>query len=227
MRILLVEDDLDLVWAIRSRMEQDGYAVEHESDGKTGLAKAVSERYDVIVLDIMLPGLDGFEICRGVRQAGIHTPILMLTARVREDDRVRGLDCGADDYLAKPFSYPELFARVRALIRRAHNHSSGELSAGKLKIDTNLKTVNYDDKEVTLTSREYGILEYLVYNKNGTVTKDMIEEHVWGGDNNIYSNVIEVLIGRIRNKFNAEDKEAIIKTVRSLGYTIKDEKSKP
>lgn len=179
MRILLVEDDLDLVWAIRSRMEQDGYAVEHESDGKAGLAKAVSDKFDVIVLDIMLPGMDGLEICRQVRRGGIHTPILMLTARVREDDRVRGLDCGADDYLAKPFSYPELFARVRALIRRAHNHSSGALSAGVLGIDTNNKTVIYDGREVLLTSREYGILEYLAYNKNGTVTKQMIEEHVW------------------------------------------------
>jgi DNA-binding response OmpR family regulator len=227
MRILLVEDDLDLVWAIRSRMEQDGYAVEHEADGKAGLAKAVADKFDVIVLDIMLPGMDGLEICRQVRQGGIHTPILVLTARVQEDDRVRGLDCGADDYLAKPFSYPELFARVRALIRRAHNHSSGALSASKLVIDTNNKTVVYDGREVPLTSREYGILEYLAYNKNGTVTKQMIEEHVWGGDNNIYSNVIEVLVGRIRNKLNPEDKEAIIKTVRGLGYTIKDEKSKP
>lgn len=227
MRILLVEDDIDLVWAIRSRMEQDGYAVEHEADGKSGLAKALSETFDVIVLDIMLPGLDGFGICRGVRDKGIHTPILMLTARVREDDRVRGLDCGADDYLSKPFSYPELFARVRALIRRAHNHSSGELLAGKLRIDTNSKTVIYDGRDVPLTSREYGILEYLAYNKNGTVTKQMIEEHVWGGDNNIYSNVIEVLVGRIRTKLNPEDKEEIIKTVRGLGYTIKDEKLKP
>ncbi|AKG52750.1 DNA-binding response regulator [Dehalogenimonas sp. WBC-2] len=223
MRILLVEDDTDLVWAIKSRMEQDGYAVDHESDGPSGLNRA-ADTYDVIILDIMLPGLDGFEVCRRIRSQGIKTPILMLTARSREDDKVRGLDCGADDYLAKPFSYPELFARVRALIRRSHNHLTNELIVGPLHIDIALRTAAYHGRELILTSKEYGILEYLTLNRNAVVTKDMIEQHIWGDDNNIYSNVIEVLVSRVRNKLDPENKEAVIKTVRSLGYIIKNEK---
>lgn len=220
----MIEDDLDLVWAIRSRMEHDGYVVDHESDGQIGSERANAAPYDVIILDIMLPRIDGFEVCRRIRSHGVQTPILMLTARGQESDKVRGLDCGADDYLAKPFSYPEFFARVRALIRRAHNHSSGEIKVGRLHIDTAGKIASYRGKTVSLTLKEYSILEYLAYNRNGIVTKSMLEEHIWGDDNNIYSNVIEVLISRLRIKLDPINKEAVIKTVRSLGYTIKDEK---
>ena len=224
MRLLLIEDDEHLVWTIKTRMEQDGYAIDHESDGRLGQERAVASPYDVIVLDIMLPSADGFSVCKYIRTHGVQTPILMLTARSQESDKVRGLDCGADDYLAKPFSYPELFARIRALIRRAHNHSTTEIVVGQLCINTSVKTVVYRCREVPLTSKEYGILEYLAYNRNGIVTKSMLEEHIWGDDNNIYSNVIEVLVSRIRIKLNPEEKEAVIKTVKSLGYTIKDEK---
>lgn len=225
MRILLVEDDTDLVWAIKSRLEQDGYIVDYESEGRSGLKRATAEPYGVIILDIMLPGIDGFEVCRSIRSQGIKTPILMLTARGQEGDRVRGLDCGADDYLAKPFSYPELFARIRALIRRAHNNPSHEIIIGQLRVNTAGKTVSNRGKAVPLTPKEYGILEYLAFNKNGIVTKSMLEKQIWGNDNNIYSNVIEVLVSRIRNKLDPADKEALIKTVRSLGYTINDEES--
>lgn len=224
MRVLLVEDDKDLVWSIRSRMEQDGYSVDDESDGLPGQERAVANTYDVIILDIMLPGIDGFSVCRYIRSRGVTTPILMLTARSQEGDKVRGLDCGADDYLAKPFSYPELFARIRALIRRSHNNPSQEIIIGQLRINTAGKTANYNGKVVAMTPKEYGILEFLALNKNGNVTKAMLEEHVWGKDSNTYSNVIEVLVSRLRNKLDPADKEAVVKTVRSLGYIIKDEK---
>lgn len=223
MRILLIEDDMNLVWAVKSRMEQDGYIIDNESSGQAGLDRAETTSYNLIILDIMLPELNGFEVCRQIRNKGILTPILILTARSQEGDKVLGLDSGADDYLSKPFSYPELFARVRALIRRTYLNPSSEIKIGDLCIDTTKKTVNYRNNPISLTLKEYCILEYLAYNKNGVVTKSMLEERIWGDDNHIYSNVIEVLISRLRSKLNASDKEALIKTVRNLGYIIRDE----
>jgi DNA-binding response OmpR family regulator len=224
MRILIIEDDKHLVWSIKSKLEKNGYPVDFETDGLAGQERAVSFSYDLIILDIMLPKADGFAVCEYIRRNGIDTPILMLTARDYIGDKVHGLDCGADDYLPKPFSYPELYARIRALIRRANGHPSVEFVIKDLCINTSKKTVLYEGKEITLTYKEYAILEYLAINKNGIVTQEMLEEHVWGSDNHIFSNVLEVFVSRIRKKLNPDDREAVIKTVNGLGYVIKDEK---
>jgi len=222
MRILLVEDDENLVWPVKTGLEESGYAVDWTGDGITGKKMALANPYDLIILDIMLPGLDGLSICKALRQDGKETPILMLTARHREDDRVKGLDCGADDYLIKPFSYPELQARVRALIRRSKNHRSPRITIGDLTIDTTSKTVYYLGSEIPFTSKEYAILEYLAFNHGGVVTREMLQEHVWDCERGAFSNVVDVMISRIRRKLDPKDKEAVIKTVKGLGYVVKN-----
>ena len=224
MRVLIVEDDRNLAETVKSGLEESGYAVDLVSDGISGLDMVIAYPYDVIILDIMLPQMDGFTICKKIRAKHIESPILILTARYRENDKVQGLDCGADDYLVKPFSYPELYARIRALIRRNNGAHAAQITVGQLSMDSRLKKVEYTEAAVNLTSREYAILEYLVINRNGVVTRAMLEEHIWDCEHGAFSNVIEVLISRIRKKLCAENKEAVIKTVKGLGYVIKDEK---
>jgi DNA-binding response OmpR family regulator len=224
MRILIVEDDKHLAETVKSGLEESGYAVDWVADGISGLEIVRVYPYDVIILDIMLPGMDGFTICKKIRSKHIDSPILMLTARYRENDKVQGLDCGADDYLVKPFSYPELYARIRALIRRNNGAHTTEITVGQLSLDSKLKKVEYAGAAVNLTSREYAILEYLVINRSGVVTRKMLEEHIWDCEYGAFSNVIEVLISRIRKKLCPVDKEMVIKTVKGLGYVIKDEK---
>lgn len=223
MRLLIVEDDKHLAGAMKSGLEESGYAVDVATDGEAALEMAGVYSYDVIILDIMLPGIDGFQVCKKMRAKNIASSILMLTARYREDDKVNGLDCGADDYLIKPFSYPELYARIRALLRRRNGLRAVEVSIGELLLDTVHKTVSYAGNPVNLTAREYAILEYLVVNRNGIVTREMLEEHVWDCEHGAFSNVIEVLISRIRKKLCPEDKEAVIRTVKGLGYVVKDQ----
>jgi len=224
MKILLIEDDRHLAWAIKSSMGEKGYAVDLATKGQDGIDMASIFSYDLIIIDIMLPDINGFIVCKEIRNRKIKTPILMLTARYREEDKVRGLDSGADDYMVKPFGYPELYARARALIRRSKGRCSTIMEIGKLSLDTALRRVFFCGEEIRLTAKEYQILEYLMYNKNGIVTKDMIEEHIWECEHGAFSNVIEVLISRIRRKICPDDKEAVIKTVVGLGYTIEDTK---
>jgi len=222
MSVLIVEDDRNLAETVKSGLEESGYAVDLVSDGISGLDMVIAYSYDVIILDIMLPQMDGFTICKKIRAKHIESPILILTARYRENDKVQGLDCGADDYLVKPFSYPELYARIRALVRRNNGVHTAQITVGQLSLDSRLKKVGYAGAAVNLTSREYAILEYLVINRNGVVTRKMLEEHIWDCEYGAFSNVIEVLISRIRKKLCPEDKEAVIKTVKGLGYVIKD-----
>ena len=222
MRVLLVEDDKNLAGAIKLGLVENGYVVDWVVDGREGEEMALAFSYDIIILDIMLPKKDGFSLCRSIRANNINTPILVLTARYREDDRVRGLDFGADDYLVKPFSYPELYARIRALIRRAKNEGSPHIEVGQVLLDTAKKKVVCNGREVGLTAKEYTILEYLIFNRNGIVTKQMLEEHIWDCEASAISNVVEVLISRVRKKLCPEDKEAVIKTIKGLGYTIED-----
>jgi DNA-binding response OmpR family regulator len=222
MRILIVEDDKHLAETVKSGLEESGYAVDWMADGLSGLEMVSVYPYDVIILDIMLPGMDGFTICKKIRAKHLESPILILTARYREGDKVQGLDSGADDYLVKPFSYPELYARIRALIRRNNGVHTAQITVGQLSLDSRLKKVEYAGAVVNLTSREYAILEYLLINRNGVVTRKMLEEHIWDCEYGAFSNVIEVLISRIRKKLCPEDKEAVIKTVKGLGYVIKD-----
>ncbi len=225
MKILIAEDDKHLAQAMKSGLEESGYAVDWVSDGESALEMVSAYSYDMLILDIMLPGIDGFSVCKTIRSKGVELPILMLTARYQEEDKVRGLDCGADDYLVKPFSYPELYARIRALLRRGVGSRTTEITIGQLALDTVLKKVKYAGLPVNLTSKEYAILEYLVINRNGVVTREMLEEHVWDCEHGAFSNVIEVLVSRIRKKLCPEDKEAVIRTVKGLGYVVKEEKS--
>jgi DNA-binding response OmpR family regulator len=224
MRILVIEDDEHLAWSIKSGMEMKGYAVDIQSDGASGLEAAIAYTYYLILLFLMLPKIVGFLVCRSIRKHNIKTPVLMLTARNKEDDRVQGLDSGADDYLTKPFSYPELDARIRALIRRSYNQPSSEIDIGLLHIDTSKKCVRYDANLVPLTSNEYAILEYLALNQNSIVTREMLEQHLWNAGKNSFSNVVEVLVSRIRKKLDSNNKESIIGTVKGLGYIIRNEK---
>jgi len=225
MRLLIVEDDQNLAETIKSGLEESGYAVDWVAGGFSGLNMAVAYAYDVIILDIMLPDIDGFKVCRKIREKRINSPILILTARYREDDKVNGLDCGADDYLVKPFSYPELYARIRALMRRRNGSVTTQITVGQLALDSSLRKVEYAGATINLTSREFAILEYLVINRNGVVTHEMLEEHIWDCEHGAFSNVVEVLISRIRKKLCPENKEAVIKTVKGLGYVVKDKKS--
>ncbi|MFA5308909.1 MAG: response regulator transcription factor [Dehalococcoidales bacterium] len=225
MRVLIVEDDKHLAQVMKSGLEESGYAIDWVQEGEFALEMVGAYSYDIIILDIMLPGIDGFSVCKTMRSRNIALPILILTARYQEGDKVHGLDCGADDYLVKPFSYPELYARIRALLRRGMVSRTTEITIGQLALDTVLKTVNYAGLPVNLTSKEYAILEYLVINRNGVVTHEMLEEHVWDCEHDAFSNVIEVLVSRIRKKLCPGDKEAVIKTVKGLGYVVKEDKS--
>jgi two-component system, OmpR family, copper resistance phosphate regulon response regulator CusR len=221
-RLLIVEDDKNLAETVKSGLEESGYAVDWVAEGASALEMERAYSYDVIILDIMLPGIDGFTVCRQIRSGNTNTPVLILTARYRDDDKVRDLDCGADDYLVKPFSYPELYARIRALLRRGNINRSPVITAGRLVLDTASRQAAYAGAPVNLTSKEYAILEYLAINRNGVVTRDMLEEHIWDCEHGAFSNVIEVLISRIRKKLCPEDKEAVIKTVKGLGYVVRD-----
>lgn len=209
---------------MKAGLTDSGYASDWISDGESALEMVTVYPYDLIILDILLPGIDGFQVCEKIRSKEIDIPILMLTARYRENDKVRGLDSGADDYLVKPFSYPELYARIRALLRRGLGARTTEITIGCLVLNRVLKRVKYGGASIGLTSKEYAILEYLVVNRNGIVTREMLEEHVWDSEYGAFSNVIEVLVSRIRNKLCAEDREAVIETVKGLGYVVKDEK---
>jgi DNA-binding response OmpR family regulator len=222
MKILIIEDDANLVSIIKAGLEDNGYAVDWVADGQDGVDMAATYAYDAVILDIMLPRKDGFAVCKEIRLKNVQCPVLMLTSRYREDDKVRGLDCGADDYLVKPFSYPELYARIRSLIRRSSNNLHPEIKIGDLTVYSTLKKVTYKGIDVELTAKEYAILEYLVLNRNGVVTREMLEEHIWDCEHSTFSNVMDALVSKIRKKIDPDNREAIIKTVKGLGYVIKE-----
>jgi DNA-binding response OmpR family regulator len=219
MRILIVEDEKDILDFLKKALLQEGYAVDAALDGLKGEQLASTEEYDLILLDIMLPGKDGYAILKTLRAAHINVPILMLTARGEVSDRVKGLDAGADDYLVKPFALAELRARVRSLLRRPGERSP-VLTAGGLSLDSVSKQVQLADKTIDLTSREFAILEYLLRNKNRLVSKGMIAEHVWDYHFDSDYNLIEVYIRRLRQKIETDQK--IIHTVRNGGYIIRE-----
>lgn len=224
MKILIIEDEHKIAAAIKKGLEQENFAVDTSYNGTDGYDLASSEDYDLIVLDLMLPGMDGMEICKKLRQENNHTPIIMLTARGDLDDKVKGLNNGADDYLAKPFSFEELLARIRALIRRPHNVQNSTLSCGDLVIDTVGILVKRKNKEINLTKKEFALLEYLLRNKNKTVTKDQILNHVWSYDADVLPNTVEQYIRYLRAKIDEPFKNdaEYIHTVRGFGYQIKE-----
>jgi len=224
MRILIVEDEEDLALQIQHILLQEKYTAEIALDGKTGLKKAQLEEYDLLMLDVMLPGMDGFSVLKELRSDGVQTPVIMLTARVEVDDRVTGLDLGADDYLTKPFAVPELLARIRSLLRRDSTSKSAILTIGDVNIDTEAKVMRFNNSLVELTAKEYAIIEFLFYNANRVVSRVSIAEHIWGDSLDLFTmtNFVDVHIKNIRKKMKQVGAEKIIYTIRGIGYIAKD-----
>lgn len=222
MRILVVEDEHKIAAAIKKGLEQENYAVDVCYSGTDGYDLASSEDYDGILLDVMLPGMDGFTLAKKLRQENIHTPILMLTAKGQTEDKVTGLDNGADDYLTKPFSFEELLARIRALTRRPKSSLGTILTVGSLTLDTRSYEVKRHGKTIALSGKEYSLLEYLMRHPNTVLTRDQIIAHVWDYDADILPNTIEVYIKNLRNKIDAPypPNEQLIHTVRGFGYKL-------
>lgn len=221
MRILVVDDDRHLCSIIKRGLLEEAYAVDVVYDGEEAQYLAEVNPYDLIILDILLPTKDGIEVCRELRARKVNTPILMLTAKDAVEDRVKGLDTGADDYLVKPFAFNELLARVRALLRREGMSKSPELRVGDLTLNTLTRQVWRGNKRIELTTKEYVILEYLMRHPNVVVTRTMIEEHAWDYDFDSMSNLVDVYIRRLRLKIDNEAEESLIQTVRGAGYRLK------
>lgn len=220
MRVLLIEDDVTIARLLKEGLEDESYAVDVANDGSEGYRTAVADDYDVIILDIMLPGMNGYEVCRALRNDGNKTPILMLTARDAERDIVEGLDTGADDYLAKPFSFDVLLARIRALLRRPNEKLEEILQVGDLKLDPSSKKVTRASQEISLTAKEYGVLEYLMRNKGKVLSKEQIISHVWDFDADVLPNNVELFIMFLRRKIDKPFKSKLIHTVSGFGYKL-------
>lgn len=221
MRILVVDDDRRLCSIVKRGLVEEAYLVDITYDGEEGEYFAEVNSYDLIILDIMMPKKDGIEVCQELRAKNINTPILMLTARDAVEDRVKGLDAGADDYLVKPFAFNELLARVRALLRREGTTRSPELRVGDLVLNTLTREVWLGQKAIELTTKEYVILEYFMRHPNVVVTRRMLEEHAWDYDFDSLSNLIDVYIRRLRRKIDTEGGRSVIQTVRGAGYRLK------
>lgn len=222
MRLLLVEDNKRLSDSLRRTLEEDGYAIDVAFDGLDGEEMGFMNVYDTIILDIMLPGKDGIQVCRTLRNKRVRTPVLMLTARDALEDRVLGLDSGADDYLVKPFEVDELRARVRALLRRESSIKTGILQVGDLQLDPAKHTVIRGDQPIELTAKEFSLLEYLMRNPNHLITREMAENHLWSDTRIVASNVVDVYIRRLRRKIDEGHDVKLLETLRGAGYRIRD-----
>jgi len=224
MRILIVDDECTLLEQLQKSLKSQRYIVETAMDGEEALDKLFQAPFDLIIMDIMMPKMDGLTVLEQARKAEINTPVLMLTAKGDVKDRVKGLDLGADDYLAKPFSLDELLARARSLLRRSGSQSKPVLQVLDLQLDTVSREVTKGGKPVELTAREFSILEFLLYNKNRTVSRFSLAEHVWGDDFDPFtmSNFIDVHIMNLRHKIGDSGYAKIIRTIRGVGYIIKD-----
>ncbi|MFH1593273.1 MAG: response regulator transcription factor [Candidatus Omnitrophota bacterium] len=222
MRILLVEDEKRIASFIERGLKEEKYVVDVAGDGEKGLFLAEINSYDLIILDIMLPIKDGISVCKELRVKKIDVPILMLTAKDTIRDRVLGLNCGADDYLSKPFAFEEFLARIRALIRRERKSKSTILKVADLELCQLTHKVKRGGKELELTSKEYSLLEYFMLNVNQVITRTMISEHVWNEDFDSFSNVIDVYVNYLRNKINKDFKKKLICTIRGTGYALKE-----
>ncbi len=221
MRILIVDDDRRLCSVIKRGFLEETYSVDLAYDGEEGEYLAEVNPYDLIILDIMMPVKDGIEVCHELRAKKVNTPILMLTAKDTVEDRVKGLDTGADDYLVKPFAFNELLARVRALLRREGMFKSPELRVGDLILNTLSRQIWRGKRPIELTTKEYVILEYFMRHPNVVVTRTMIEEHAWDYDFDSLSNLVDVYIRRLRRKLDEEKEDSLIQTVRGAGYRLK------
>jgi two-component system OmpR family response regulator len=220
MRLLLVEDDEKLARAVGRGLRAEGYAVDVEPDGDGALAQASVYAYDAVVLDVMLPGRDGFAVCRGLREQGCWAPVLMLTARGQVADRIRGLDAGADDYLAKPFDFGELLARLRALLRRAPGERPARLEVGDLVVDPATHRVSRAGRDVELTAREFAVLEFLARHAGQAISRTRLLEHVWDENYTGSTNIVDVYVGYLRRKLDADGGAPLIRTIRGVGFAL-------
>jgi DNA-binding response OmpR family regulator len=223
MNILLAEDDLRLARAVRRVFEEENHKVEITGDGKSALQLAQNGEFDVMLLDVMLPGMDGFEVCKRMRTGGVQTPVLMLTARTEVQDRVKGLDSGADDYLVKPFAVAELLARARALGRRGSRAAGGreQMRAGDLTLDVSRHSAVRGNQEIELTVKEFELLELLLRHQGQVLSRSQILDHVWQYDRDFASNVVDIYIHYLRNKVDKGFKTQMIHTIRGVGYMLK------
>jgi DNA-binding response OmpR family regulator len=218
--VLVIEDDHDLSRAVADLLTDDGFLVEQRYDGESGLARAREESFDVIVLDIMMPRRNGFNVCLDLRAAGVNTPLLMLTAKDGEMDEVEGLEVGADDFLRKPFERSILLARIHDLLRRYERNRPQRLTVGPVSLDALRRKATSNGREVTLTPREFALLEFLMLNADNPLAKSEILSSVWGSDFDGDPNIVEVYIGYLRRKIDAKGQPSIIRTVRGVGYTV-------
>ncbi|RLB80130.1 MAG: DNA-binding response regulator [Deltaproteobacteria bacterium] len=222
MRILIVEDDKGTARFIKKGLSEEGFMVDVVSGGEEGLFMATTEIYDLIILDVMLPEISGFEVISDIRQKGVSTPVLFLTAKDEKEDIIHGLDLGADDYLVKPFAFAELMARIRAVLRRGQiSDQTQKLIIGDLVLDRVTRQARRDDKIIELTAKEFQLLEYMMRNTGHILTKTMILDRVWGYDFDTQSNIIEVHVNRLRAKVDKDFSTKLIHTVRGVGYVIK------
>lgn len=224
MRILIVEDEPKIANSVKKGLEQEGFAVDVAKDGIEGYDFISTEPYDLVILDLMLPKMDGIELCERVRDDGSTVPILMLTAKSTTEDKIKGLNIGADDYLPKPFAFEELLARIRALLRRPNEALPSELICGDLSVDVNSLSVKRGGEEISLSRKEFSLLEYLIRNKNRVLTKEQIIKHVWDYDADVLPNTVEVYIGYLREKLEKSfsKRHKLIKTVRGFGYKMEE-----
>jgi len=221
MRILVVEDELKIAQFIKRGLKEEGYAADIASDGEQGDFFLSSNDYDLIILDLMLPKIDGLTLCRKLRKEGKHTPIIMLTAKDTVKDKVKGLDSGADDYLSKPFAFEELLARIRVLLRKKDSQVVTQLKVNDLNMDLLTQKVTRAGRAIELTVKEYALLEYLMRNAGNIITRTMISEHVWDINFDTMTNVIDVYINYLRNKIDSGFEDKMIHTVRGKGYLLK------
>ena len=222
MKILVVDDERAVRESLRRALELEGYEIELADDGLAALAALEDDEPDAMILDVLMPGLDGLEVARRVRREGSRLPILMLTARVEVDDRVAGLDAGADDYVIKPFALDELLARVRALLRRTHENGTDKLAFGDLELDPGTREVQRNGEPIELTRTEFSLLELFMRNPRQVLTRSVIFERVWGYDFGFGSNSLDVYIGYLRRKTEAGDRPRLIQTVRGVGYALRE-----
>ena len=224
MRILVVEDEPKIANSLKQGLEQEGFAVDVTYSGREGYDMASVDPYDLILLDRMLPEMDGMEVCKKLKEKGNYTPILMLTAKSELKNKIEGLNCGADDYLTKPFAFTELLARIKALLRRPNNLVPNTLRCGDLSVNTISYTVKRGDREIELSKTEFSLLEYLLRNKGIVLSKEKIIQHVWDYDADVLPNTVEVYMGYLRNKIEKPVKNSpkLLKTVRGFGYKIEE-----